>query len=130
MIIGIGSDIVNIKRIEKTINRFGKKFINRCFTKVEIDKSESRINKSASYAKRFAAKEACSKALGTGLSKGIFWKDISVNNDKYGKPIIILNGNAEKKLKELIPKNKKPMVNLTITDESQMAYAIVIISYY
>ena len=129
MIVGIGSDIVNINRIEKTINKFGNKFINRCFSKVEILKSENRLNKVASYAKRFAAKEAFSKALGTGFSKGVFFKDISVENNKLGKPMLKLNGNAEKILKQLVPKNKYPVVNLTITDENQLAYAMVIISF-
>ena len=129
MIIGIGSDIVDIKRIEKTINKYGNRFINRCFTKNEIEKSEKRKNRIASYAKRYAAKEACSKALGTGLAQGVYWKDISVNNNKFGKPIIILKGNAKKKLEQLIPKNKTPSVNLTLTDESYLAYAMVIISY-
>ena len=129
MIVGIGSDIVNIKRIEKTINKFGKKFIKRCFSEVEIFKSEKRMNKAASYAKRFAAKEAFSKALGTGFSQGVFWKDISVENNKLGKPILKLTGNANKVLKKLVPKNKKPLVNITITDESEVAYAMVIISF-
>ena len=129
MIVGIGSDIVNINRIEKTINKFGNKFINRCFSKVEILKSENRLNKVASYAKRFAAKEAFSKALGTGFSKGVFFKDISVENNKLGKPVLKLNGNAKKILKKLVPKNKNPIVNLTITDENHVAYAMVIISF-
>ena len=129
MIVGIGSDIVNINRIEKTINKFGNKFINRCFSKVEILISESRLNKVESYAKRFAAKEAFSKALGTGFSQGVFLKDISVENNKLGKPMLKLNGNAEKILKQLVPKNKYPVVNLTITDENQLAYAMVIISF-
>ena len=129
MIVGIGSDIVNIKRIEKTINKFGKKFINRCFSRVEILRSEKRANKAASYAKRFAAKEAFSKALGTGFSQGVFWKDISVENNNLGKPVLKLNGNAKKILKQLVPKNKKPLVNITITDENQIAYAMVIISF-
>lgn len=129
MIVGIGSDIVNINRIEKTINKFGNKFINRCFSKVEILKSESRLNKVESYAKRFAAKEAFSKALGTGFSQGVFLKDISVENNKLGKPMLKLNGNAKKILKQLVPRNKYPIVNLTITDENQLAYAMVIISF-
>jgi len=129
MIVGIGSDIVNINRIETTINKFGNKFINRCFSKVEILKSENRLNKVASYAKRFAAKEAFSKALGTGFSKGVFFKDISVENNKLGKPMLKLNGNAKKILKQLVPRNKYPIVNLTITDENQLAYAMVIISF-
>ena len=129
MILGIGSDIVNIKRIEKTINKFGDKFIDRCFTKDEISKSEGRSNKIQSYAKRFAAKEACSKALGTGISHGIFWKDIGVINLMTGKPEIMLFGNAKKILKKLVPKNKQAKINLTLADESNLAYAMVVISY-
>ena len=96
MIIGIGNDIIDIKRIEKTINRYGKKFINRCFTQVEIKRSEKRLNKINSYAKRYAAKEACAKALGTGIARGVYWKNISVENNIYGKPSIKLYGNALK----------------------------------
>tara|TARA_Y100000590_G_scaffold384154_1_gene455316 strand:+ start:270 stop:662 length:393 start_codon:yes stop_codon:yes gene_type:complete len=129
MILGVGSDIVNIKRIEKTINKFGNKFIKRCFTEEEILKSEGRSNKIQSYAKRFAAKEACSKALGTGISQGIFWRDIGVVNLKTGKPEIILFGNAKKILKQLVPKNKRPKINLTLADENNLAYAMVVISY-
>ena len=129
MIVGVGSDIVNIKRIEKTINRFGNKFIERCFTKEEIFKSENRTGRIASYAKRFAAKEACSKALGTGIAKGIFWKDIGILNLKTGKPEIILNGNAKKLIETLVPRNKIPHISLSMTDEKDLAYAIVIISY-
>tara|TARA_E500000331_G_C16958407_1_gene583791 strand:+ start:231 stop:623 length:393 start_codon:yes stop_codon:yes gene_type:complete len=129
MILGVGSDIVNIQRIEKTINRYGDKFLKRCFTKEEINKSESRNNKAASYAKRFAAKEACSKALGTGISQGVFWKDIGVVNSKNGKPEIVLLGDAKKTLNQLMPKNGVPKISLTITDENNLAYAMVIISH-
>ena len=129
MIVGIGSDIININRIKKTINKFGNKFINKCFTKNEILISEKRLNKFSSYAKRFAAKEACSKALGTGFSKGIFWKDIGVINKKSGKPEIILTGGAKKKLNNIIPKNKIPKIDITITDENNLAQALVIISH-
>lgn len=129
MIVGIGSDIININRIKKTINKFGNKFINRCFTKNEILLSEKRLNKFSSYAKRFAAKEACSKALGTGFSEGIFWKDIGVVNKKSGKPEIILTGGAKKKLENIIPANKNPKIDITITDENDLAQALVIISH-
>ena len=125
MIIGIGNDIIDIKRIEKTINRYGKKFINRCFTQVEIKRSEKRLNKINSYAKRYAAKEACSKALGTGLAKGIFWKDISVKNNELGKPTIILKGNALKRLNHL--SNKKCSIVVSLSDEKDYAIANVII---
>ena len=129
MIVGIGSDIIEITRIHNVINRFGERFINRCFNQVEIDKSNKRLKKSASFAKRFAAKEACLKALGTGLSQGIFWKDICIKNDQYGKPLIELKNNALKKLNKMIPVNKKPQINLSITDENNLAYAMVIISF-
>ncbi|MBI29319.1 MAG: holo-ACP synthase [Pelagibacteraceae bacterium] len=128
MIIGIGSDIVDIRRIDKTISKFGNKFIKRCFTDTEITKSESVNKRINSYAKRFAAKEAFSKALGTGFSNGIYWKDIGVINDKYGKPKIKLTGKSLKKFKKLIPKNKKHSINLTLSDENHIAHALVIIS--
>ena len=130
MIIGIGSDIVDIKRIEKSINNFGQKFINKCFVEIEIDNSQNTINNYASYAKRFAAKEACAKALGTGLKKGVNLKNIIIKNDKNGKPLIELKGHALKRLKKIIPKNKKPALNLTISDENNLAHAMVIISSY
>ena len=129
MIVGIGSDIIDINRVNNVINRFGKKFINRCFNQIEIDRSSKRLKSSASFAKRFAAKEACLKALGTGLSQGIFWKDVCIKNDKYGKPLIELKNNALKKLKKIVPKDKKPQINLTITDEKNFAYAMVVISF-
>ena len=129
MIVGIGSDIIDINRVNNVINRFGKKFINRCFNQIEIDRSSKRLKSSASFAKRFAAKEACLKALGTGLSQGIFWKDVCIKNDKYGKPSIELKNNALKKLKKIVPKDKKPQINLTITDEKNFAYAMVVISF-
>ena len=94
MIIEIGSDIIDIRRIDNTIEKYGFKFKKKCFTKTEIEKSESRKNTSASYAKRYAAKEACAKALGTGLAKGVFWKDIEIHNDSFGKPSLILYNNA------------------------------------
>ena len=129
MILGIGSDIIDINRVHNTINRFGEKFINRCFDQIEIDRSNKKLKKSASFAKRFAAKEACLKALGTGLSQGIFWKDVCIKNDKYGKPLIELKNNALKKLKMMVPKDKQAQINLTITDEKNFAYAMVVISY-
>ena len=125
MIVGIGSDIVNIKRIEKTINKFGKKFIKRCFSQVEILKSEKRMNKVASYAKRFAAKEACVKALGLGISRGVFWTDIAVENDIKGKPFIKLYGNANKRLKELC--SKTCYIDVSLSDEKNYAISNILI---
>tara|TARA_Y100001935_G_C17251846_1_gene481428 strand:- start:864 stop:1262 length:399 start_codon:yes stop_codon:yes gene_type:complete len=127
MIIGLGNDLINIERVENTLSRFGNRFVNRVFTDVEIKKSESRLKRSASYAKRFAAKEALTKALGTGLSNGVFFKDIGIENDKYGKPKIVLTGGAKLRLEKIIPENHKAKINLTITDDHPWAQALVII---
>ena len=125
MIIGIGSDIIDTRRIERVINKYGRKFKLRCFSKVEIKRSESVRNSINSYAKRYAAKEACAKALGTGLARGIFWKDISVINDIYGKPSIKLYGNALNFLNNL--SNNKCSIFLSLSDEKIYAIANVII---
>ncbi len=130
MILGIGSDIIDINRIEKTIKKFNSKFINRCFTKLEIAKCEKRLKTISSYAKRFAAKEALSKALGTGISKGICWKDIEVYNLYSGQPYFKLKGNALNRLDKISKKNCNTKINLTISDEQNLAYAMVIISCY
>tara|TARA_B100000674_G_scaffold439313_1_gene401548 strand:+ start:5342 stop:5740 length:399 start_codon:yes stop_codon:yes gene_type:complete len=127
MIIGLGNDLINIERVENTLSRFGNRFVNRVFTDVEIKKSENRLKRSASYAKRFAAKEALTKALGTGLSNGVFFKDIGIENDKYGKPKIVLTGGAKLRLEKIIPENHKAKINLTITDDHPWAQALVII---
>jgi holo-[acyl-carrier protein] synthase len=128
MIIGIGNDLINISRIEKTIERFGDRFIQRIFTKEEQVKSEKRKLKAASYAKRFAAKEACSKALGTGFRGGVFWHDMGVVNLPSGKPTMNLTGGALKRLKQITPEGKVAQIDLTLTDEPPMAEAFVIIS--
>ena len=128
MIIGIGNDLINISRIEKTIERFGDRFIQRIFTEQEQIKSEKRRLRVASYAKRFAAKEACSKALGTGFRKGVFWHDMGVINLPSGKPTINLTGGALKRLKEITPEGQVAHIDLTLTDELPMAEAFVIIS--
>jgi holo-[acyl-carrier protein] synthase len=128
MIIGIGNDLIDISRIEKTIKRFGNRFIQRIFTKEEKIKSEKRRLKAASYAKRFAAKEACSKALGTGFRRGVYWHDIGVVNLPSGKPTINLTGGALKRLKEITPKGQVAQIDITLTDEPPMAEAFVIIS--
>ena len=128
MIVGIGSDIINIDRIESVINRYGSRFIHRVYSKIEIDKSEGRFNRFASYAKRFAAKEACSKALGTGFRKGVFMRDLSVINLSSGKPTMHLNGGALNRIYEIIPLGKKYQIDLSITDEPPYASAFVIIS--
>ena len=128
MIIGLGNDIIDIRRIEKTIARFGDKFIQRIFTPVEQKKSDARANRAASYAKRYAAKEACSKALGTGFRAGIYWRDMGVVNLPSGKPTMALTGGALERLKAITPPGMVPQIDISITDEEEMAYVIVIIS--
>ena len=128
MIIGIGNDLIDIRRIERTLERFGDRFINRIYTDVEQKKSEGRTNRAASYAKRFAAKEACSKALGTGFRKGVFWRDMGVVNLKGGKPTIVLTGGAAKRLAELTPEGMEAQIDVSLTDEPPLAEASVIIS--
>ena len=127
MIIGIGNDIIDIRRIERTLEKFGDRFVNRIFTDVERHKSERRKLRAASYAKRFAAKEACSKALGTGFRKGVFWRDMGVVNLSSGKPTMHLTGGALARLKEITPNTSTVDIQLTITDEYPMAEAVVII---
>ncbi len=127
MIIGIGNDIIDIRRVEKTLERHGERFTHRCFTEIERRKSDRRRLRAASYAKRFAAKEACSKALGTGLRQGVFWRDMGVVNLPSGQPTMALTGGAAKKLEELTPSGHTAFVHLTITDDFPMAQAIVII---
>ena len=128
MIIGLGSDIIDIRRIERTLDRFGDRFVNRVFTSVEVAKSDNRISRSSSYAKRFAAKEACSKALGTGFRKGTYWRDIGVSNLPTGSPTIILTGGALENLIKIIHQGMSPNINLTMTDDYPIAEAVVIIS--
>ena len=128
MIIGIGNDIIDIRRIEKTIARFGDKFIQRIYTPIEQKKSDARANRAASYAKRYAAKEACSKALGTGFRAGVFWRDMGVVNLPSGKPTMALTGGALERLKAITPPGMVPQIDISITDEEEMAYVIVIIS--
>ncbi len=128
MILGIGNDIIDIRRIEATIERFGDRFIERIFTETERRKSDRRRNRAASYAKRFAAKEACSKALGTGLRNGVFWRDMGVVNLPSGRPTLVLTGGAAMILASLTPPGHEARIDLTITDDFPMAQAIVIIS--
>ena len=127
MIIGLGSDLIDIRRIEKSLERFGTRFINRLFTDVEITKSERRNQRAASYAKRFAAKEACSKALGTGISRGVFWKDMGVENLPSGKPTMKLTNGASIMLAKLTPDGHQMTIHLTITDDYPLAQAFVIL---
>ena len=128
MIIGIGSDLIDIRRIQATLDRFGDRFVQRLFTELEQRKSNARRNRTESYAKRFAAKEACSKALGTGFRKNVYWRDLGVVNLKSGKPTMTLTGAAAEHLISLVPKGMKAQIDLSITDDYPLAQAIVIIS--
>ena len=128
MIIGLGSDLIDIRRIEKTLERHGDRFIERIFTPVERAKSDGRRNRAASYAKRFAAKEACAKALGTGLRRGVFWRDMGVVNLRSGRPTMSLSGGAAAQLRAITPKGMTAQIDLTITDDFPLAQAIVVIS--
>jgi holo-[acyl-carrier protein] synthase len=127
MIIGIGNDVIDIRRIEATLENHGERFIRRIFTEVEIAKSERRAQRAASYAKRFAAKEACSKALGTGFRAGVFWKDMGVVNEPSGKPTMLLTGGAQARLERLTPEGHAVRIHLTITDDFPYAHAFVMI---
>ena len=127
MIIGVGSDLCDVRRIEQTLERFGERFIDRCFTEIERRRSESRAGRAASYAKRFAAKEACAKALGTGLDQGVFWRDMGVVNLPSGQPTMRLTGGAAARLRAILPPGTEPSIHLTLTDESGFAQAFVVI---
>jgi len=127
MIIGLGSDLIDIRRVEASIERFGDRFTHRCFTNIEREKSDRRKNRAASYAKRFAAKEACSKALGTGLAQGVFWKDMGVINLPSGKPTMRLTNGAGERLQSMLPAGHEAVIHLTITDDFPYAQAFVII---
>jgi len=127
MIIGIGSDLIDIRRIEKSLERYGERFVQRLFTDVEQAKSERRRERAASYAKRFAAKEACSKALGTGMAQGVFWRDMGVVNLPGGKPTMRLTGGAAERLAAMLPAGHRAVIHLTITDDHPLAQAFVII---
>ncbi len=127
MIVGIGSDLIDIRRIEKTLERHGTRFLDRVYTPVERAKSDRRNQRAASYAKRFAAKEACAKALGTGLSQGVFWRDMGVVNLPGGKPTMALTGGAAARLAALVPAGHRPVIHVTITDDFPLAQAFVII---
>ena len=130
MILGLGNDIIDIRRVERTIERYGDRFLSRVFTDIERRKSDGRAGRAASYAKRFAAKEACAKALGTGFRQGVFWRDMGVVNLPSGRPTLELTGGALQALAELTPEGHEVRIDLTITDDFSMAQAIVIISAY
>jgi holo-[acyl-carrier protein] synthase len=127
MIIGIGNDTVDIRRVEKVLERHGDRFTMRIFTEIEVRKSERRRLRAASYAKRFAAKEACSKALGTGIRGGVFWRDMGVVNLPSGQPTMALTGGAAERLASLVPPGHRPAIHVTITDDFPLAQALVVI---
>ena len=127
MIIGLGNDMVDIRRIEQTLERYGTRFVARIFTDIEQKKSDRRAQRAASYAKRFAAKEACSKALGTGFRRGVFWKDMGVVNEPSGRPTLQLTGGAKEQLEQITPAGHIARIQLTITDDFPYAQAVVII---
>jgi holo-[acyl-carrier protein] synthase len=127
MIVGIGSDLIDIRRVEKTLERYGERFIGRIFTEIERRKSEGRRLRAASYAKRFAAKEACAKALGTGLHRGVYWRDMGVVNLRSGRPTMALTGGAAERLNQLMPPGMSPVIHVTITDDFPLAQAFVVI---
>ena len=128
MIIGIGSDLVDIRRIARTLDRFGERFTHRVFTETERAKAERRLRRADTYAKRYAAKEACAKALGTGFRQGVYWRDIGVVNAPSGKPTLALTGGAAARLAAITPPGMRPRIELTLTDEPPIAQAIVVIS--
>ncbi len=128
MILGLGNDLIDIRRVEKSIERFGERFLARIYTDIERAKSDRRTERAASYAKRFAAKEACAKALGTGLNHGVYWRDMGVVNLPGGKPTMALTGGALKRLEKITPAGHRAQIDLTITDDFPLAQAIVIIS--
>ena len=128
MILGVGNDMIDIRRIETTLEKFGDRFVSRVFTDIEQAKSDRRAQRAASYAKRFAAKEACSKALGTGFRKGVFWRDLGVVNMPSGRPTMVLTGGAARHLETLVPAGHRPDIQLTITDDFPYAQASVLIA--
>jgi holo-[acyl-carrier protein] synthase len=127
MIIGIGSDLIDIRRIEKSLERHGERFVARIYTEIEKARSDRRKARAASYAKRFAAKEACAKALGTGISEGVYWRDMGVVNLPGGKPTMHLSGGAAVRLEKMLPPAHRAVIHLTITDDFPLAQAFVII---
>ncbi|WP_346322423.1 holo-ACP synthase [Emcibacter sp. SYSU 3D8] len=128
MVLGLGNDLIDIRRVEKSLQRFGQRFVERVFTEVEQKKSDGRMNRAASYAKRFAAKEACSKALGTGIRRGVHWRTMGVVNLPSGRPTMELTGGARTRLEQMTPPGMVAQVHLTITDDFPLAQAIVLIT--
>lgn len=127
MIIGIGSDLSDIRRIQNSLDRFGDRFTHRVYTEIERSRSERKPDRAASYAKRFAAKEACAKALGTGIRRGVFWRDMGVVNMRSGQPTMALTNGALERLKAIVPEGMRPVIHLSLTDDKPYAQAFVII---
>jgi holo-[acyl-carrier protein] synthase len=127
VIVGMGSDLCDIRRIEASLERFGDRFTHRIFTELERTRSERKASRAASYAKRFAAKEACAKALGTGLRRGVFWRDMGVVNLRTGQPTLALTGGAAERLTQIIPEGMRGVIHLSLTDDHPYAQAFVII---
>ncbi len=127
MILGLGSDLSDIRRIQASLDRFGDRFRNRVFTELERTRSERKADAAASYAKRFAAKEACAKALGTGMRRGVFWRDMGVINLRSGQPTMALTGGALARLQEMTPEGMRAVIHLSLTDDHPYAQAFVII---
>jgi holo-[acyl-carrier protein] synthase len=128
VIVGIGADVVDVRRIERMIERYGDRFLHRIFTAAERAKADRRATRAATYAKRFAAKEACAKALGTGFRAGVFWRDLGVINLSSGRPTMRLTGGALARLAAIMPPGHEPRIDITLTDEGPLAQALVIIS--
>ncbi len=128
MILGVGTDLIDIRRIERTLERFGGRFVERVFTAAEQARAERRSNRAAAYAKRYAAKEACAKALGTGFRQGVYWRDIGVDNRPSGQPLLHLTGGAAARLAALTPAGMTARIDLSLTDEPPFGHAVVIIS--
>ena len=128
IVLGLGNDLIDIRRVEKSLHRFGQRFVDRVFTEIEQKKSDGRMNRAASYAKRFAAKEACSKALGTGIRRGVNWRGMGVVNLPSGRPTMQLTGGAKARLEEMTPPGMVAQIHLTITDDFPLAQAIVLIT--
>lgn len=127
MIIGIGSDLSDIRRIQNSLDRFGDRFTHRVYTEIERSRSERKPDRAASYAKRFAAKEACAKALGTGIRRGVFWRDMGVVNMRSGQPTMALTNGALERLEAIVPEGMRPVIHLSLTDDKPYAQAFVII---
>lgn len=127
MILGIGSDLSDIRRVEASLARFGERFTQRCFTEIERSRSDRKPDRAASYAKRFSAKEACAKALGTGIRRGVFWRDMGVINMRSGQPTMKLTGGAAARLAEMLPPGHEAVIHLSLTDDHPYAQAFVVI---